>query len=67
MADDNGGINSQFLLNTHLEAGVPYILVVAHRTAAAPRPYLVSASGPSDVQFTPIDPMSFTNTSKYND
>ncbi len=54
--DDDSGGNTQFRFTPYLEAGVPYILVVTTHQSSATGPYSVVASGPGNVQFTPIDP-----------
>jgi len=62
MSDDDRGGNNQFLLTAFLEAGVPYTLVVSSHAAGATGPFSLVASGPGDVEFIPIDPMSLTTT-----
>jgi hypothetical protein len=61
--DDEGG-NRQFKLTVYLDAGVPYTLVVSTYESSITGPFSVVATGPGNVQYTPMDStVTITTTS----
>ncbi len=59
--DDQSGGNNQFRFSALLEAGVSYILVFTTYQSGSTGPFSIVASGPDNVDFTPINTLQTTS------
>lgn len=58
--DDQSDGNNQFSFSVDLQAGVPYTLVFTTYSQRVTGPFTIVASGPDNVNFTPINVLETT-------
>jgi hypothetical protein len=62
--DDQSGGNNQFSIQTYLQAGVSYVLVFTTFQPNVTGSFSIVASGPEEVEFTPVRTFQTTMTRK---